>query len=43
MLMRLKGLGLSVGGKQGDQFVKIKVEIPKDLTDEQRKLLEGWE
>jgi len=43
MLMRLKGLGLSVGGKQGDQFVEIKVEIPKDLTDEQRKLLEGWE
>ena len=42
-LMRLKGLGLSVGGKQGDQFVEIKVEIPKDITDEQRELLNGWE
>jgi DnaJ-class molecular chaperone len=42
-LMRLKGLGLSVGGKQGDQLVEINVEIPKDITDAQRKLLEGWE
>jgi len=41
--MRLKGLGLSVGGKQGDQYVEIKVTIPKKVTDEQKKILEQWE
>ena len=41
--MRLKGQGLAVGGKQGDLFVTIDVEIPKNLTDKQRKLLEDWE
>lgn len=40
--MRLKGQGLAVGGKQGDLFVEIKVEIPKDISDKQRKLLEEW-
>jgi DnaJ-class molecular chaperone len=42
-LMRLKGQGLSVGDKQGDCFVRIEVEIPTTLTEEQRKLLEGWD
>ncbi len=41
-LMRLKGLGLAVGKKTGDCYVRIDVEIPTTLTDEQRKLLEGW-
>jgi DnaJ-class molecular chaperone len=41
--MRLKGLGLNVGGKQGDQYVEIRVNIPKNLTEEQKKLLEEWE
>ena len=42
-LMRLKGLGLSVNGKQGDCYVRIEVEIPETLTEEQRKMLEEWE
>ena len=42
-LLSLKGQGLAVGGKQGDQFVEIKVEIPKTLTEKQRKLIEQWE
>jgi DnaJ-class molecular chaperone len=41
--MRLKGQGLAIGGKQGDLYVTINVEIPKKLTEKQRKLLEEWE
>jgi DnaJ-class molecular chaperone len=40
--MRLKGQGLAVTGSQGDLYVEIKVEIPKTLTEEQKKMLEGW-
>jgi len=42
-VLRLKGQGLSVNGEQGDLFVEIKVEIPKSLTPEQKKLLEKWD
>ena len=42
-LMRLKGLGLSVGDKHGDCYVRIEVTIPETLTSEQRKMLEEWE
>ena len=41
--MRLKGQGLAVTGSQGDLYVEIKIEIPKTLTEEQKKMLEGWE
>jgi len=41
--MRLKGQGLAVGSSQGDLYVEIKVEIPKTLTEKQRKALEKWE
>ncbi|MEW6413435.1 MAG: DnaJ C-terminal domain-containing protein [Candidatus Zixiibacteriota bacterium] len=40
--MRLKGQGLAVGGNQGDLYVTINVEIPKNLTEKQRRLLEAW-
>ncbi len=40
--LRLKGMGLSVGGVQGDQYVEVKVTIPKTLTEKQRRLLEEW-
>jgi len=40
--LRLKGQGLAVGESQGDLYVEIKVEIPKTLTQEQRKMLEEW-
>jgi DnaJ-class molecular chaperone len=42
-MLRLKGLGLSVGGNTGDVYVRIDVTIPTTLTDKQRKLLEDWE
>ena len=39
--LRLRGLGVhSRGGDQGDQFVKIIVNLPKTLTPEQIKLIE---
>jgi len=40
--MRLKGQGLAVSGSQGDLYVEIKVDIPKTLTEEQRRMLEEW-
>lgn len=40
--MRLKGQGLAVSDKQGDLFVKINVEIPTTISDDQRKILEEW-
>lgn len=41
-VLRLKGMGLSVGGQQGDQLVEVKVTIPTDISEAQRKLLEEW-
>ncbi len=41
-VMRLKGQGLAVGKSQGDLYVTVKVDIPTTITDEQKKMLEGW-
>ena len=41
--LRLKGMGLGVGGVSGDQYVEIEVTIPKTLTDKQKRLLDEWE
>ena len=39
--MRIPGHGLETSdGRKGDHYVEVQVRIPKDLTDEQRKLLE---
>ena len=38
--MRLKGQGLPIKSGQGDLFVRLKVQIPETLTDEQRALYE---
>ena len=41
-VFRLKGKGvprLHGGGSRGDQYVKIKVEIPKNLNDKQKDIL----
>jgi DnaJ-class molecular chaperone len=38
---RLKGQGISkLGGGRGDLLAKVKVTVPKNLTEEQRKLLQ---
>ena len=39
---RLKGYGLSINGTKGDQFVEVKVEIPENLTHEQKELFEKF-
>ena len=41
-ILRLNGQGLAVAGTSGDLFVEIIVSLPKTLTDEQRKIIEGW-
>jgi len=41
--LRLRGRGVkSANGAQGDHYVVIKVQIPKDLTGDQRRLLEEF-
>lgn len=41
--LRIKGQGLPTGpiGDRGDLYVKIGVEVPKNLTDEQKELIES--
>jgi len=39
--LRLKGLGLSKkGGERGDQYVKIKIVVPKTVSEQERDLYE---
>jgi len=39
--LRLRGQGLNVrGGGRGDHFVRIKIIVPKELSDAERKLFE---
>jgi molecular chaperone DnaJ len=38
---RIKGQGVEKGGRRGDQFVKVQVTVPENLTEEQKKQLEG--
>ncbi len=40
--LRLKGQGLALGGKKGDLIVEVQVEVPKELTDEQKEALEKF-
>jgi len=40
--LRIRGYGLPVGpmGERGDLYVKIGVKVPKELTDEQRSIID---
>jgi len=40
--LREKGMPTLRGGRQGDQLVRVHVEVPKSLTSEQKKLLEEF-
>ena len=40
--LRIRGQGVERNGRRGDQFVEITVNIPKNLTPEQEKLLEDF-
>lgn len=40
--LRIRGYGLPIGplGERGDLYVKIGVKVPKDLTEDQRRIVE---
>jgi len=38
--LRLRGMGLTVNGSQGDQFVEIDIKVPKEISPKQKELLE---
>lgn len=38
--LRIKGQGITKGTERGDQYVVLKVVVPKDLDDEDRKMIE---
>jgi molecular chaperone DnaJ len=40
--LREKGMPSLRGGRQGDQLVRVQVEVPQSLTAEQKKLLEDF-
>lgn len=40
--LREKGMPSLRGGRQGDQLVRVHVEVPQSLTPEQRKILEDF-
>lgn len=42
-VLRLKGLGLAVGGDTGDLFVTVTVTVPTNLTERQKELLREFE
>jgi molecular chaperone DnaJ len=39
---RLKGMGLEKNGLQGDQFVKVEVITPSNITEKQKKLIKEF-
>jgi len=39
---RLKGLGLSLNGGKGDQYIEIKIDMPRQLSIEQKQLFERF-
>ncbi len=41
-VFRIPGKGLSVNGKRGDQLIRVKVRVPKNLNERQRKLMQDF-
>jgi len=39
---RLKGMGLKKNGLKGDQFVRVEIATPKNVTQNQRRLMEEF-
>lgn len=40
--LRLRGKGIQRGKKTGDQFVRLKIVLPKTIDDDMRALAERW-
>ena len=41
--LRMKGKGVSVNGKRGDQLVTVDVRVPEKISEQQRKLIEEFD
>ena len=39
---RIRGQGLAKGGRVGDQYVEVKVQVPDELSEEQRQAMEEF-
>lgn len=39
---RIRGQGLEKGGRVGDQYVEVRVEVPDELSDEERRAMESF-
>ncbi len=37
--LRMRGLGIAAGGRQGDQLVEVRIQMPESFTDDQLKIL----
>jgi molecular chaperone DnaJ len=40
--IRIKGQGIEKGGRRGDQYIRVMVDLPEELTDEQRRKFEEF-
>ncbi len=39
---RLRGQGIAKGDRHGDQYVEVKVEVPDELSEDERKMMEEF-
>lgn len=39
---RVRGQGLEKGGRQGDQYVEVKVEVPDELSEDEQKAMQEF-
>ena len=39
---RIRGQGVEKNGRVGDQYVEVRVQVPEELTEEQKKLMEQF-
>ncbi len=40
--IRVKGYGIEKGGRRGDQYIRVMVDLPEELTEEQRQKFEDF-
>ncbi|MCK5651565.1 MAG: molecular chaperone DnaJ, partial [Gemmatimonadetes bacterium] len=39
---RIRGLGIEKGGRVGDQYVEVTVDVPDKLSEEEQKMMEAF-
>jgi molecular chaperone DnaJ len=39
---RVRGQGVEKGGRVGDQYVEVKVQVPDELSDDEQRAMEGF-